>query len=117
MTVNVRQIDSRSDRRKFVNVPWRVNENNRDWVPPLKQDVLDSLNQRKNPFFEHGEAALFLAEQDGRPVGRTTAHTNRLHNDYHKDKTGFFGFFECVEDEARRSPGYTPRASCLSNAE
>jgi len=100
MTVTVRQIESKSDRRRFVNVPWTVHANDRAWVPPLKQDVLDTLNPRKNPFFEHGEAALFLAERNGDAVGRITAHTNRLHNEYHKDKTGFFGFFESVDDEA-----------------
>ncbi len=99
MNVKVRQIDSRGDRRRFVNVPWLVRRNDPGWVPPLKQDVLDTINPRKNPFFEHGEAALFLAERDGEAVGRITAHTNRLHNEYHKDKTGFFGFYECVEDE------------------
>ena len=99
MSVKVRQIDSKADRRKFVNVPWAVHTDDASWVPPLKRDVLDTLNPRKNPFFEHGEAALFVAERGGEAVGRITAHTNRLHNEYHNDKAGFFGFFECVEDE------------------
>ncbi|NIM48731.1 MAG: N-acetyltransferase [Gemmatimonadales bacterium] len=99
MSVKTRQIDSTADRRKFAKVPWVAHQSDPRWVPPLLADVLDTLNPRKNPFFEHGTAALFVAERDGEAVGRITAHTNRLHNEYHKDKTGFFGFFECIDDQ------------------
>ncbi|HUU02461.1 MAG TPA: N-acetyltransferase [Myxococcota bacterium] len=100
MTVKVRQIDSKADRKKFVKMPWRVYRNDLRWVPPLLADKLETIDPRKNPFFGHGQAALFLAEgEDGLPLGRISAQINTLHNEYHKDKTGFFGFFECVDDE------------------
>lgn len=99
MSVNIRQIDSKADRSTFAKVPWVAHQNDSRWVPPLLADVLDTINPRKNPFFEHGEAALFLAERDGEAVGRISAHTNRLHNEHHEDKAGFFGFFESTDDE------------------
>ncbi|UCG86550.1 MAG: hypothetical protein JSW71_22070 [Gemmatimonadota bacterium] len=100
MSVKVRRVDSKVDRKKFVRVPWLVYRDDPSWVPPLLADVSDTLDPRKNPFFEHGEAALFLAERnDGEVVGRITAHTNRLHNEHHGDRTGFFGFFESVDDD------------------
>jgi hypothetical protein len=34
----------------------------------------------------------------GRTVGRIGATVNRLHNEVHDEKTGFFGFFECEDD-------------------
>ena len=37
--------------------------------------------------------------RDGRPVGRIAAVLNRLHNDHHQDRTGFFGFFDFDSDE------------------
>ena len=58
------------------------------------------LSREKNPFFEHAEAEYFLAERDGRAVGRIAAISNRLHNETHGDRVGFFGFFECVNDQA-----------------
>lgn len=104
MSVKVRQIESKTDRKTFVKFPWRIYRDDPNWVPPLLADRMEAIDQAKNPFFEHGEAALFLAERDGEPVGRITAHLNHLHNEHHKDKTGFFGFFECVdEDEVARS--------------
>jgi GNAT superfamily N-acetyltransferase len=58
------------------------------------------LSRERNPFFEHGEAEYFLAERDGETVGRVAAITNRLHNETHEDRVGFFGFFECTDDQA-----------------
>ncbi|MBX3147250.1 MAG: hypothetical protein KF785_10820 [Gemmatimonadales bacterium] len=70
------------------------------WVPPLRRDVELLLSPKKNPFFEHAEAAYFLAERDGTVVGRIGAIHNRLHNTTHGDQVGFFGFFESIDDLA-----------------
>ena len=99
MTAKIRQIDSKADRNKFVKMPWSVYKDDNKWVPPLLMDRLEALDPKKNPFFEHGEAALFLAERDGLAVGRLTAHLNHLHNECHNDKAVFFGFFECENDK------------------
>jgi GNAT superfamily N-acetyltransferase len=58
------------------------------------------LDRSRNPFFEHAEAEYFLAEREGRVVGRIAAIANRLHNETHLDRIGFFGFFECERDQA-----------------
>ena len=57
------------------------------------------LDRRRNPFFEHADAEYFLAERDGEVVGRIAAISNRLHNETHGDRVGFFGFFESVHDQ------------------
>jgi GNAT superfamily N-acetyltransferase len=57
------------------------------------------LSRTKNPFFEHGEAEYFIAERGDEVVGRIAAISNRLHNETHGDQVGFFGFFECIEDQ------------------
>jgi GNAT superfamily N-acetyltransferase len=62
-------------------------------------DVRTLLDRNKNPFFEHGEAEYFLARRAGAVVGRITAQSNSLHNEIHEDKVGFFGFFECENDQ------------------
>jgi len=66
----------------------------------LRRDVAALLSRRQNPFFEHAEAEYFLAERDGRVVGRIAAIANRAHNDTHHDRVGFFGFFETVDEQA-----------------
>lgn len=86
---------------RFIDVPWKI-YNKKDhpkWVPPLRMAVKDSLDVVNNPFYQRAEIALFIAEKNGRPVGRIAAIENRAHNDYHQDKIGFYGFFECIDDQ------------------
>ncbi len=59
----------------------------------------NKLNRRKNPYYEHSEAKYFIAENDGKVLGRIVATVNNRHNEFHKENIGFFGFFECVEDQ------------------
>jgi GNAT superfamily N-acetyltransferase len=65
----------------------------------LRRDVETLLSRTKNPFFEHAEAEYFIAERDGDVVGRIAAISNRLHNETHEDRVGFFGFFESIDDQ------------------
>jgi GNAT superfamily N-acetyltransferase len=58
------------------------------------------LSRTRNPFFEHGEVEYFIAEREGEVVGRIAAISNRLHNETHGDRVGFFGFFECVDQQS-----------------
>lgn len=89
----------RRDLRRFIALPYRLHARDPNWVPPLRRDVASQLDRRRNPFFEHAEAEYFLAERDGRVVGRIAAIANQLHNQTHDDKVGFFGFFESEDDQ------------------
>ena len=57
------------------------------------------FNKDKNPFYDHSEMDLFLAYKNDKIVGRIAAVKNNLHNQIHKDKLGFFGFYETVDDQ------------------
>jgi hypothetical protein len=101
MTVEIRTVASRRDLRRFVDYPWRL-YNSREhphWVPPLRMSVLDALDQRRNPFYREADRSLFLAWRDGAIVGRIAAIENRAHNRFHGDRVGFWGFFECIDDQ------------------
>ena len=86
-------------RRAFLRIPWSIYKGDANWVPPLLMQVRQSLNTRKNPFYHRAKIKLFLAEKGGRPAGRTAAIVNDAHNEFHGEKTGFFGFFECIDDQ------------------
>jgi len=68
-------------------------------VPPLLPEQRQFLDPQHGPFFEIGEAQYFLAYRQGEPVGRISAHVNRLHDEHYGPQSGFFGFFECVPDD------------------
>jgi hypothetical protein len=74
----IRPIDSKADRKKFVDLPFRLYKDDPNWVPPLKGEALGMITPEKNGWFSHAEAQLFLAERDGKVVGRISAHIDTL---------------------------------------
>ncbi len=99
MAVHVRPATTRRDTEAFIRFTWDVYRDDAHWVPPLLFDRRKILDTEKNPFYQHASRELFLAERDGRIVGRIAAIVNRRHNEVHADSTGFFGFFECIDDQ------------------
>lgn len=65
--------------------------------------VSDLLDTKRNPFYRAADRGLFIARRQGRLVGRIAAIENRAHNEFHHDRVGFFGFFECENNEATAS--------------
>jgi GNAT superfamily N-acetyltransferase len=96
----IRRIYSKADKLKFVRFLWDIYANDPLWVPALEMDRMKLIDEIKNPFYKHAEVAWFLADDNGKIVGRIAAIINRTHNEVHHDKMGFFGFFECINDKA-----------------
>jgi hypothetical protein len=90
---------SKKELRRFFDVADRVYAGDPNWVPPLRDDVALVFGD-KNPFWEHAEIQLFVARRDGKDVGRIAAVLDRGHNEFHGEKTAFFGFFESENDAA-----------------
>jgi len=96
--VDVRQIPMGGPVSDFLNVVSGIYHDDPAYVRPLDMMVAEQLNPKKNPFFEHGEGAMFCAYRAGKCVGRVTAQIDREHLQHHADATGFFGFFDTVDD-------------------
>ncbi len=99
MSLAIRQITSKSDKLKFIRFLWDIYGDDPNWVPPLEMDRMKLIDEKKNPFYHHSNTAWFLAEDKGKVVGRIAAIINHNHNSFHNDQTGFFGFFECINDK------------------
>jgi hypothetical protein len=97
--VVIQPVISRGQRRAFIKLPWRIYRDDPHWVPPLISQLKETLDPHKNPFYDHADVQLFLADRGDIPVGRIAAVVNHAHNEFHDERTGFFGFFECVNDE------------------
>jgi GNAT superfamily N-acetyltransferase len=98
MSLTIRQITSKSDKLKFIRFLWDIYRADPNWVPPLEMDRMKLIDEKKNPFYHHADTAWFIAEENGKIVGRIAAIINHNHNSFHNDKTGFFGFFESIND-------------------
>ena len=94
----VRRVESKKDLKKFVKVPFHVHRDHPEWVPPLIMERMDFLNRKKNPYFDHAEVELLIAERDGVPVGRISAQIDSRWDEYRGGNDGQFGFFETIDD-------------------
>ena len=76
-------VSGKPDFNAFIDLAYRLNASDPNWVPPLRGDVKELLTPGKNPFFEHAEVQLFLARRAQGPdankvVGRISAHIDHL---------------------------------------
>jgi GNAT superfamily N-acetyltransferase len=96
--LNIKQMATKKDLMEFIKFPWQIYKNDKNWIPPLIGERKDFFNKDKNPFFKHSEVVFYLAEKNENIVGRIAGILNHNHIEFQKEKAGFFGFFECVED-------------------
>lgn len=91
---------SRRDKKRFLLFPWEIYKNDPHWIPPLLASEKGLVGYAKEPFYERNKIQTFLAERDGKIVGRIAAILNVGHLERYNDKVGFFGFYESIDDQA-----------------
>jgi GNAT superfamily N-acetyltransferase len=88
-----------ADRARFLDMALPLYAGDPNYVPPLRMERMKFLDPGHNRAFKNLDVRPILAVQDGKVVGRMTAHIDRAYDAYHGSKTGWFGFFECVDDK------------------
>ena len=106
--IEIKPVAGPGGRRAFVDVAYRLNEHDPNWVPPLRNEAAAMVNPAKNPFFEHAEAQLFLARRGSEPVGRISAHYDRLALAQPAEQgmgpgTGNWGLFEAADEDIAKA--------------
>lgn len=96
----VRQLDlnSRSDVNKFIQYPFDLYKNNPYWVPQMRNDLRAVLDKTSHPFFQHSDADFFLAEDNGKVIGRIAAISNSRANLSNKQNSAYFYYFESTDN-------------------
>jgi GNAT superfamily N-acetyltransferase len=97
--IEIKTLHPTKDILKFIKFAWKIYKGDPYWVPPLLMDKKKLLNKDKNPFFKTAQMEMFMAYIDGEPVGRVAAIKNDSHNKVHNENIGFFGFFECIDNQ------------------
>ncbi|MGQ9570691.1 MAG: hypothetical protein ACUVUQ_07580 [Thermodesulfovibrionales bacterium] len=95
--IQVIEVKSKNDLDDFIKLPFILYSKDPFFVPPLIKDMREKFSD-KNPFFLDAKARYFLAKMDRRTLGRVAVIINRRHNEFHRDKVGFFGFFESIDN-------------------
>lgn len=96
--IEIKEAVNKKDMTLFIKLPWQLYKSDPLWVPPLLYDLKRQLNKKINPFFNDAEAKYWLAFQDGKCVGRIAGIINHQHNKHYTERTGFWGYFECIND-------------------
>ncbi|MDH4137678.1 MAG: hypothetical protein OEW09_13340 [Anaerolineae bacterium] len=90
----------RRDVRRYIEFPFRLYHESPLWVPPFANEVRAQLDPRRHPFYQHSQAAFFLALEGDEVVGRIAVLDNARYNRYGEEGTAFFYHFDAVNDRA-----------------
>jgi hypothetical protein len=97
--IDIISVKTKSDLKDFIDLPWKIYAAYPKWVPPLKKEVCRMLDPASHPFWESAERILFLARRGSKTVGRIAGIIDRNYNQFHGEKIGIWGFFECADDQ------------------
>ncbi|MCB0519815.1 MAG: GNAT family N-acetyltransferase [Lewinellaceae bacterium] len=98
MKIEITEANGSKQKRRFIDFPHDLYEGDPNYVPEIYIGQKELLDEKKNPFFQHSKAQLYLAIRDGKVVGRIAAIRNNEYNRYANANVGYFGFFDVVED-------------------
>lgn len=98
-SVVVRKVENDADYKVFFEFPWRIYGDDPNWVPVLKSMRHETLSKTKNPSWEYMEGDYFIAWRGAEPVGTIAAFINHRHNEHWHTRVGWFGAFECINDQ------------------
>jgi GNAT superfamily N-acetyltransferase len=96
--IEVLDLGKRGDRARFLDAVDRAQASDPNYIAGLRMERMKFLDVSHNAALAALEVHALLATQNGKPVGRITAHIDRAYNDYHQAKVGWFGFFDCIDD-------------------
>jgi GNAT superfamily N-acetyltransferase len=96
--ITITTVRTRAERRRFLTFPWQIYRSDPLWVPPLLPERMKVIDPAQGTFFQRGEAELFMAWRDGKPVGTISAAEDKPTNQVRNKKECVFGFFEYIQD-------------------
>ncbi len=97
-------VTDKRTRREFVDISYRLNASDPNWVAPLRMEAIELVTPGKNPFFEHATVRQVIARENGRAVGRISAHIDHLALAQPAEQgmgpgTGNWGLLEAEDEE------------------
>ncbi len=113
MNFDIISVQTKADLLRFIKCQWSFYNGDKNFVPPIIAERLELLDTKKNPFFSHSKIQLFLAKSGNEIVGRIAAIINGNHLGTYKDGVGFFGFFECIDNQETANALFDAAAAWL----
>ena len=96
--VEIREVKSKSDLRRFVAYPNKLYRDVPQFMPPLQGEDMADWDRKKNPAFEYCDAKCYLALRDGEIVGRIGAILSRRSNEKWNKRRMRFTQVDFIDD-------------------
>lgn len=84
--------------KPFIQLPFDIYRNDKNWAPPMRHDLLRSLMGKENEFFSSGIQRFFLAYDDETPVARVLAGIDLRTSIVNDEPMGYISLFETFEN-------------------
>ena len=97
MSVNIIEVKTRAQRREFVKFPLRLYKDCPYFVPPLYGDEMTIFTD-KNAYADTCESVFYIAQRDGKTVGRIQGIIQKQFNQLHGEKRFRFTRFDAIDD-------------------
>ncbi len=92
--LEILEVQTKKQRKEFVEYPLRIYKGNPYFVPPLYGDEMKIFTD-KNVYAKTCDSAFFLAVRDGKTVGRIQGIIQKQYNEIHETKQARFTRFDC----------------------
>jgi ribosomal protein S18 acetylase RimI-like enzyme len=92
-------VTGRRTMRSFITFPRTLYREDPFWVPPMWHEERKAYKGSTNVMLRDTAYILLLVYDRGKLLGRSLVYIDQDFNRYYGAKTGFFGAFECVDDE------------------
>lgn len=96
-------VSSRKSMKAFVNLPRLIYQDSPCWAPPIWREESSAYRRRSNVMLRDNDYILFLVYDGGTLLGRTLVYIDSEYNTYYDTSTGFFGAFECTDNQKAAS--------------
>ena len=97
--LSIQRVTTGRQKKQFLQFPWKLYRDDPNWIPPLRADQKQLVGYKPHPFYARNAVQTFLAYRGEEVCGRIAAILNQGHIVQHNDRRGFFGFFDCFDDQ------------------
>lgn len=97
--LTIQRVTTACQKKQFLQFPWTLYKDDPYWIPPLRGNQKEMVGYRPHPFYERNVCQTFLAYRGDEVCGRIAAILNQGHNLHYNERRGFFGFFDCRDDQ------------------
>ncbi|MCE5266859.1 MAG: GNAT family N-acetyltransferase, partial [Planctomycetaceae bacterium] len=95
----IERVVSGRQKKEFLQFPWTLYRGDPNWIPPLRGDQKEILGYKPHPFHARNTIQTFVARRGNEVCGRIAAILNQGHIAQYNERRGFFGFFDCIDDQ------------------